>query len=507
MQYLFIFITLLFLSNPVFAKDYYLNSISGSDANSGLSEKRPWKSLEKINQFKFKPGDTIYLLPDSEFVGQFKPSVSGKKGAPITLTTLTPEKEMPKIDAEGQFPSAIHLENVSHWIIDGIEITNTGKTPEAKRMGIYLASKNHGIVEAITLRNLFIHDVNGVVSKELGGGFGIKWEAISNKKKSSFDGILIVDCTLLRCDRNGIAGGLNPWTDLTNLSKNVVIRNNTIIDVGGDGIIIVGCDGALVEYNRIYGARNRFDISSKKMTQYAGPSVGIWPWSSLNTHVRFNEVWGYEGTFDGQGYDSDFNCSGTLFEFNFSSNNAGGFFLVCNWGEHEVEGRSIGNKGTVIRHNISFNDRLRGFVLNGPIESVLISENIIFNTIEDNFPLFIDTPWDGFAESVLIENNLFYTKGVASHIQGAWNSEKIGEWKYVKPISNQNIIFRNNAYSNIRQHEEEGMRLLYSGEDLKTLISRLSNDPQTNANFEKLVGFLKASMYWDKIDRYYTSNF
>ena len=507
MQYLFIFITLLFLSNPVFAKDYYLNSISGSDANSGLSEKRPWKSLEKINQFKFKPGDTIYLLPDSEFVGQFKPSVSGKKGAPITLTTLTPEKEMPKIDAEGQFPSAIHLENVSHWIIDGIEITNTGKTPEAKRMGIYLASKNHGIVEAITLRNLFIHDVNGVVSKELGGGFGIKWEAISNKKKSSFDGILIVDCTLLRCDRNAIAGGLNPWTDLTNLSKNVVIRNNTIIDVGGDGIIIVGCDGALVEYNRIYGARNRFDISSKKMTQYAGPSVGIWPWSSLNTHVRFNEVWGYEGTFDGQGYDSDFNCSGTLFEFNFSSNNAGGFFLVCNWGEHEVEGRSIGNTGTVIRHNISFNDRLRGFVLNGPIESVLISENIIFNTIEDNFPLFIDTPWDGFAESVLIENNLFYTKGVASHIQGAWNSEKIGEWKYVKPISNQNIIFRNNAYSNIREHEEEGMRLLYSGEDLKTLISRLSNDPQTNANFEKLVGFLKASMYWDKIDRYYTSNF
>ena len=77
----------------------------------------------------------------------------------------------------------------------------------------------------------------------------------------------------------------------------------------------------------------------------------------------------------------------------------------------------------------------------------------------------------------------------------------------MKPISNQNIIFRNNAYSNIREHEEEGMRLLYSGEDLKTLISRLSNDPQTNANFEKLVGFLKASMYWDKIDRYYTSNF
>ena len=346
--------------------------------------------------------------------------------------------------------------------------------------------------------------MNGLVSKQLGGGFGIKWEAISNKKKSSFDGILIEDCTLLRCDRNAIAGGLNPWTDLSNLSKNVLIRNNTIIDVGGDGIIIVGCDGALVEYNRIYGARKRFDISTKEMTKYAGPSVGIWPWSSLNTHVRFNEVWGYEGTFDGQAFDSDFNCSGTLFEFNFSSNNAGGFFLVCNWGEHEEEGRSIGNTGTVIRYNISLNDRLRGFVLNGPIESVSITDNIVFNTIEDDFPLFIDTPWDGFAESVIVENNLFYIDGVASHIQGTWNSEKIGEWKYQKPISYKNISFKNNAYSNIKDHNEEGMRLLGNDESLQSLIGRLSNDLLTKANFEKLIRFLKESKYWDEIDRYYT---
>ena len=502
MHFLFIYI-LLFFSSTVFAKDYFVNSFSGNDSNSGFSEEHAWKSLEKINQFEFKPGDTIFLMPNAEFFGQFKPTVSGKKDAPITLTAFHSDKGLPKIQAEGEFSSAIHLENASYWIIDGIEITNTGKTPEAKRMGVYLASKNHGVVEAITLRNLFIHDVNGLVSKQLGGGFGIKWEAISNKKKSSFDGILIEGCTLLRCDRNAIAGGLNPWTDLSNLSKNVLIRNNTIIDVGGDGIIIVGCDGALVEYNRIYGARKRFDISTKEMTKYAGPSVGIWPWSSLNTHVRFNEVWGYEGTFDGQAFDSDFNCSGTLFEFNFSSNNAGGFFLVCNWGEHEEEGRSIGNTGTVIRYNISLNDRLRGFVLNGPIESVSITDNIVFNTIEDDFPLFIDTPWDGFAESVIVENNLFYIDGVASHIQGTWNSEKIGEWKYQKPISYKNISFKNNAYSNIKDHNEEGMRLLGNDESLQSLIGRLSNDLLTKANFEKLIRFLKESKYWDEIDRYY----
>ena len=139
MHFLFIYI-LLFFSSTVFAKDYFVNSFSGNDSNSGFSEEHAWKSLEKINQFEFKPGDTIFLMPNAEFFGQFKPTVSGKKDAPITLTAFHSDKGLPKIQAEGEFSSAIHLENASYWIIDGIEITNTGKTPEAKRMGVYLAS-------------------------------------------------------------------------------------------------------------------------------------------------------------------------------------------------------------------------------------------------------------------------------------------------------------------------------------------------------------------------------
>ena len=83
----------------------------------------------------------------------------------------------------------------------------------------------------------------------------------------------------------------------------------------------------MIEYNRVYGARQRIEgLDTKEVTQYAGPSIGIWPWSSMNTQIRFNEVWGYAGTFDGQGLDSDFNCDGTVFEYNLSADNAGGFF-------------------------------------------------------------------------------------------------------------------------------------------------------------------------------------
>ena len=134
----------------------------------------------------------------------------------------------------------------------------------------------------------------------------------------------------------------------------------------------------------------------------------------MNTNPIQRSV-GYAGTFDGQGLDSDFNCEDAVFEYNLSADNAGGFFLVCDWSMHKDSGQSIGNKNTIIRHNISLNDHLRGFVLNGYICRVKICENIVYNTIESEYHLIVDTPWEAgrFAESVEICDNLFYTTGLA----------------------------------------------------------------------------------------------
>jgi parallel beta helix pectate lyase-like protein len=105
-------------------------------------------------------------------------------------------------------------------------------------------------------------------------------------------------------------------------SLRVVIRGNLLEDVGGDGIVPLACDGALVEHNILKGGRMRAE-------DYA---AGIWPWSCDNTVVQHNEVSGMKGTRDGEGYDSDYNCRGTLFQYNFSHNNDGGFMLICNNG-------------------------------------------------------------------------------------------------------------------------------------------------------------------------------
>lgn len=481
------------------ATDYYVDALSGDDSRDGTCPDFAWESLKKVSQSSFKPGDRILLNGGQEFNGQLHLDDSGTEDAPIVITSYGEGKAL--VAGQGMIQSAVLLENLSHVVVDGIEITNTGTDPEAKRRGILVKIEDAGVMEGIVLRNLYVHDVNGVISKNEGGGTGIRWEVASKDKKTRIDGLLIENCHVVRCDRDAIKGWMQPWDDMSFLSTNVVIRGNLIEDIGGDGIVPIGTERAVIEYNRIYGARQRFDPTIPEVSKYAGPSIGIWPWSSKNTQIRFNEVWGYRGTFDGQGLDSDFNCDGTTFEYNLSADNSGGFFLICNWGKHVKSGQSIGNSNTLIRHNISLNDHVRGFVLNGPITGVRIEENIIYNTLGKDMPVVIDTPWDGYSESVEVTGNLFYTTAEAHIYKGTWAGDGLGNWKYKGPMDYETVRFKNNAYSKVVDHEEEGMAKLSPDETLGSLIKRLGDDASTEAGFEKMIGFLKTSRYWEKIEK------
>ena len=157
----------------------------------------------------------------------------------------------------------------------------------------------------------------------------------------------------------------------------------------------------------------------------------------------------------------------------------------------------------MIRHNISLNDHLRGFVLNGPVSDAKIYQNIVYNTIEEHFPLIVDTPWEAgrFAESVEVRDNLFYTTGEAQIYQGTWDGSGMGLWKYQKPINQERVRFSGNAYSNIVNQEEEGIQRLDSKETLGSLIERLKVDAETSEGFESMSEFLKGSRYWSEIEK------
>jgi len=176
------------------------------------------------------------------------------------------------------------------------------------------------------------------------------------------------DNRIFHVDRSGIFGWSTHWVrSKWYPSLGVVVRHNVLHDIGGDGIVVVATDGALVEHNVVSNANQRS----------AGYNVAIWPWSADNTIIQHNEAYGTRGQRDGEGFDSDWNSRNTVIQYNYSHDNDGGFLLICNEGGHDAA-ESVGNVGTIVRYNISQNDHHRGINLAGPVSNATMYNNTFY---------------------------------------------------------------------------------------------------------------------------------
>jgi hypothetical protein len=66
------------------ATNYYVDSASGSDSNSGTLPSAPWKTLSKVNNTTFQAGTTINFKRGSVWSGNLQIKNSGTSASPIT---------------------------------------------------------------------------------------------------------------------------------------------------------------------------------------------------------------------------------------------------------------------------------------------------------------------------------------------------------------------------------------------------------------------------------------
>ena len=368
---------------------YHIDAAKGDDANSGLTPGLAWKSLTKANAAVLKPGDSLLFKAGERWTGQFKPQGSGSDSALVKIGRYG-DGAAPRIDGEGSATDAVLLENIACVELADLEITNRGPQPAPWRSGVKVSANGCGKLSRIYLRRLHVHDVNGDLRKSH-EGCGIYFEA-KGRKGTHFDGLLIENCRVERTDRNGICQRGNGQPH----SRNVIIRGNTLDDIGGDGIKLWSTDGGLIEKNTVRKARAR--CTSKEA------AAGIWPFDCDDTVIQFNEVSDTVGTTDGQAYDSDYSSHRTVFQYNCSFRNEGGFMLIC------TPGNSV-NEDTVIRYNISVHDGLnsaRVFHFGGGAKGTHVYNNTIIIGPHQQLPMLLFTEWDrGKAKNSRFTNNLF----------------------------------------------------------------------------------------------------
>lgn len=114
-----------------------------------------------------------------------------------------------------------------------------------------------------------------------------------------------------------------------------------------DGIVPIGCDGAVIEYKRMRDCT--------RLLPEGEAGAGIWSWSCDNTGIQFNEVSDHKAPWDAQDFDADWNCRNTLMQYNYSHDNEGGFLLVCTNGAVR-EPVNAGDVDAVVRYDVSVND-------------------------------------------------------------------------------------------------------------------------------------------------------
>lgn len=423
------------------AATFYIDSQEGLDANPGTTKSLPWKTLSRVNREIFAPGDKVLFRAGTRYRGQLKPNGSGAMISDIPFPIkfdMYGQGPRPRIDAEGQYLYAVYLYNVQYIELKNLEITNKGPKDRPNRCGVYIHIKDFGTAKHIHLKKLFIHDVNGSLVKKQGGGRAIKYRNEGQEIRSRFDGLLIEDCHLKRCQRNGINGAGYTRRDNWYPNLNVVIRRNLLEEIPGDGIVPIACKGAIVEHNIMRDC--------PRLLPEGEAAAGIWPWSSDDTVIQYNEVSDHKAPWDAQGFDSDWNCQGTIIQYNYSHENEGGFCLICTKGNSNGP-QNIGNIGTIIRYNISINDGLRTkptrakgmfnptFHISGPCKNTHIYNNTIYINKKpagniDRTLVRMDN-WGGpWPINTTFTNNIFYTEDSTCYFMG-------------KAV---NTLFQNNLY-------------------------------------------------------------
>jgi len=412
--------------------NYYVDSVYGCDKADGTSRQTAWRTLDAINSRTFKGGDKILLKAGCTFNGNLSLKREQSEGTLVLGRYGAGEK--PEVIAEAG--CAIDLVNV-----DNIEIFGLSLTAPTGLRGISVQAYNSGALKNIYIHNCRIHDVNNdrhVFNYESGG---IIFISGGPDTPSWFDDVTIEDNEITDVGRTGILHtnlwacrpqmwGFNKYgEDPANWwpSNNMQVRGNYIDRTGGDGIVLLGNNKAVIEWNTVYHV----------MTNPCPPcaNAGIWPQSANDTLIQYNEV-GYcnkpEGCNDAQGYDVDLSCRDTVIQYNYSHDNGGGFLLLCENGSTTTEDNY---RGTVVRNNLSVNDgNIKGelIAMVGPVRGVTIENNTIYSS--GNVDKVIEV-WtadgENQAKDVRFRNNLVISNGRDNNYH---------------LVNGENFVFENNVY-------------------------------------------------------------
>lgn len=242
-------------SLPVFSpvtysskRDLYFDSNIGSDENTGAKPNEAWRSLEKMNNTKYRPGDVIHLKRGSTWYGTLWIHSSGTELEPIVFTSYGDQGDPPQIsNPENKKQNSTAIKISADWII----LENL-KVQDAILAGIYIDDDaDNNIIQSIEATKVgegisvhgqrnrilgnYIHDLVMVRNTDGGyddfGAVGV-WLFNSNNEIAYNR---IINCKAFSYDYDEDGGAVELFRDVHNstIHHNYVYNTKGFMEIGG----------------------------------------------------------------------------------------------------------------------------------------------------------------------------------------------------------------------------------------------------------------------------------
>ncbi|WP_179020660.1 right-handed parallel beta-helix repeat-containing protein [Winogradskyella forsetii] len=435
--YFKVFILLVILNsvNIQAQTNYYFSSSTGSDTNIG-SLSSPFESVSKLNTLVLMPGDNVLFKRGDTFIGQILIDQSGADGSPIVFDSYG-TGDLPVLsgsDGNNGVPdprSTIRIIGEEYLEFHNLIIENERFDPDEntsnddKSYGIYFQSflslpesgnfEEREPFDYFRFSNVHFRNIYAVNSTSTA------FNALRSSGIHFFDAfakdIIIENCHFTDLERVGI------W--MRRFAADVIVRNNTFIDIGGSGAIFSRSNRVLFENNLM-----RF-CGSNTDSRMTGRGSGMWVFASNDVVAQYNTSQHARGGGDSSGMHVDYNNSNILFQYNYSEDSAGGFCEI------------LGNNTNVIwRYNVSVNDGTSEF--GGKNRVLWVSDFAGNNSIKsDDVYIYNNTIYQGKDyKNVMSDSDIILkaeTLNFYNNILALEPTARVGEASYIYDVATPNF--------------------------------------------------------------------
>lgn len=329
----------------LFAAEYFVRP-RGDDAGPGTSTNAAWRTIERVNQSRLRPGDRVLFEAGASFGGNLVLS-SEDAGTPYAPVVVGSFGEGRATILAGE-RAGITVENAGGVVLENLIVVGAGRTNNTG----YGIRCDNTLTNAVRLANLSITNVET-------RGFGIFGILVSGTH-AGFEHVRISHCVLRDNLRGGmeVAGRL-AWDSPAYAHADVRVEHCQAFDNTGDpnylknhsgsGIVLYQVDGGVMEHCQAWNNGTLCQSSG-------GGGVGLWTCASRRVVIQHCESFANRtSSADGGGFDIDGGCVECVLQYNYSHDNDGPGLMV-----YSYPYASHRDRGNVVRFNVSSNDSRKG---------------------------------------------------------------------------------------------------------------------------------------------------